>query len=431
MKKEKKHLKIKLIPIQVECKADKTPRRFFREEQSVEVKEVLGSWFKAQDELYIPAENGSTLVMENLGRFFVLAACFKVRGADGHEYLLKHNLASDEWFEQQESEMNHKNPSPSPSITYRHKAYWEPIREQFTWHLRPPFAEGSNGKRRFDCTHWWDKSPDEITPAAALYELARRHPDVGRALKEGDCDKKEQSQQSYRLGFLCQHGLSNWKTLAASVVGGSPQTEVWEFFIGKLKGLDFRDETSLFRCVTEDALTTLYSRDRILGEPFPFRTVENETAPSRKSSVEEFHSFISDLKSLIGPSFEERFREAIKKDAILYHNRGMLLFACAPDVTKDRAIELFNKRFMSGRWHATQKRRPQRERKKTKTARGKPLEQKTSIDEVQGWLKTISAFEDDFQKKRVIDHNLYTDYCRIFDGVRLTDKVRIDQVSPV
>lgn len=43
-----KYPKMKLIPIQVECyagtKADETPRRFFREEQPVEVEEVLDRW---------------------------------------------------------------------------------------------------------------------------------------------------------------------------------------------------------------------------------------------------------------------------------------------------------------------------------------------------------------------------------------------------
>lgn len=78
-------LKMKLIPIQVECyagtKADETPRRFFREEQPVEVEEVLDRWHQAESKPEWPR-----------------ADYFKVRGADGHAYLLKHDLEADEWF---------------------------------------------------------------------------------------------------------------------------------------------------------------------------------------------------------------------------------------------------------------------------------------------------------------------------------------------
>jgi hypothetical protein len=80
-----KYPKMKLIPIQVECyagtKADETPRRFIREEQPVEVEEVLDRWHQIESEPEWPR-----------------ADYFKVRGADGHEYLLKHDLEADEWF---------------------------------------------------------------------------------------------------------------------------------------------------------------------------------------------------------------------------------------------------------------------------------------------------------------------------------------------
>lgn len=76
---------MKLIPIQVECyagtKADETPRRFIREEQSVKVEEVLDRWHQAESKPEWPR-----------------ADYFKVRGADGQEYLLKHDLEADEWF---------------------------------------------------------------------------------------------------------------------------------------------------------------------------------------------------------------------------------------------------------------------------------------------------------------------------------------------
>ena len=76
---------MKLTPIQVECyagtKADETPRRFVWEEQAVEVEEVLDCWHQVESQPEWPR-----------------ADYFKVRGADGHAYLLKQDLEADEWF---------------------------------------------------------------------------------------------------------------------------------------------------------------------------------------------------------------------------------------------------------------------------------------------------------------------------------------------
>ncbi len=76
---------MKLIPIQVECyagaKADETPRRLLWGEQPVEVVEVLDRWHQVESKPEWPR-----------------ADYFKACGADQHEYLLKHDLESDEWF---------------------------------------------------------------------------------------------------------------------------------------------------------------------------------------------------------------------------------------------------------------------------------------------------------------------------------------------
>jgi len=76
---------MKLIPIQVECyagtKADETPRRFLWEERSIEVGEVPDRWYQVESKPEWPR-----------------ADYFKVRGMDQTEYLLKHDLESDEWF---------------------------------------------------------------------------------------------------------------------------------------------------------------------------------------------------------------------------------------------------------------------------------------------------------------------------------------------
>ena len=76
---------MKLIPIEVECyagaKADESPHRFRWEGRLIEVGEVLDRWHQVESQPEWPQ-----------------ADYFKVRGGDGREYLLKHDLESYEWF---------------------------------------------------------------------------------------------------------------------------------------------------------------------------------------------------------------------------------------------------------------------------------------------------------------------------------------------
>jgi hypothetical protein len=76
---------MQLTPIQVESyagyKADETPRRFLAEDRWNEVEEVLDRWYQIESQPEWPQAN-----------------YFKVRATDQHEYLLKHDQESDEWF---------------------------------------------------------------------------------------------------------------------------------------------------------------------------------------------------------------------------------------------------------------------------------------------------------------------------------------------
>jgi hypothetical protein len=76
---------MQLFAIQVEChaggKADETPRRFTWEGRTVVVGEVRDRWYQVESKPEWPR-----------------ADYFKVRGKDGRDYLLKHDLESDEWF---------------------------------------------------------------------------------------------------------------------------------------------------------------------------------------------------------------------------------------------------------------------------------------------------------------------------------------------
>ena len=73
------------MPITVECyagaKANEAPRRFLRNQQPIEVEEVVDRWHQIESKPEWPR-----------------ADYFKVRGSDQREYLLKHDLESDEWY---------------------------------------------------------------------------------------------------------------------------------------------------------------------------------------------------------------------------------------------------------------------------------------------------------------------------------------------
>ena len=73
------------IPIQVHCyaghKADERPLRFACEGTTIEIDEILDRWLAAgKDPEQPPADY------------------FKIRGSDGHEYLLRHDHEPDVWF---------------------------------------------------------------------------------------------------------------------------------------------------------------------------------------------------------------------------------------------------------------------------------------------------------------------------------------------
>ena len=76
---------MRLVPIEVECyagaKADETPRRFNLEGHIIEVGEVTDRWYQVESKPEWPR-----------------ADYFKVMALDQRQFLLKHDLESDEWF---------------------------------------------------------------------------------------------------------------------------------------------------------------------------------------------------------------------------------------------------------------------------------------------------------------------------------------------
>jgi hypothetical protein len=75
------HLTLIEVESYAGAKADETPRRFTLKEHVIEVGEVLDRWYQIESQPEWPRAN-----------------YFKVRAVDGSQYLLKHDLESDEWF---------------------------------------------------------------------------------------------------------------------------------------------------------------------------------------------------------------------------------------------------------------------------------------------------------------------------------------------
>ncbi|EEF60525.1 hypothetical protein [Pedosphaera parvula] len=76
---------MKLVPVKVEChaeaKGDELPRLFVWEQEAIGVGDVVDRWYQVEGKPEWPRAN-----------------YFKVRGMDNHEYLLKHDLESGEWY---------------------------------------------------------------------------------------------------------------------------------------------------------------------------------------------------------------------------------------------------------------------------------------------------------------------------------------------
>lgn len=73
------------VPIDVQCysgyRGDESPRRFLVDNAWIAIDEVLETWKQAGREPNEPQ-----------------ADHFKVRGSDGHDYLLRHDLIADQWL---------------------------------------------------------------------------------------------------------------------------------------------------------------------------------------------------------------------------------------------------------------------------------------------------------------------------------------------
>jgi hypothetical protein len=75
----------KLIPIKVEChsgyKADEYPKCFYRNSDKFEIQEITDRWYQGDRNPEYPVSN-----------------YFKVDTTCGKQYIIKHDLESDQWY---------------------------------------------------------------------------------------------------------------------------------------------------------------------------------------------------------------------------------------------------------------------------------------------------------------------------------------------
>lgn len=257
------------------------------------------------------------------------------------------------------------------------------IRRRYVWHLRRPFRD------QFDRSHWW-KNRSKVEPAAALYELVRRHPDVragwlravrshrknNRAIKASRGGPTYTDTRFSRLvarehwfpGHLkpgelpvglsgtCLFGLKSWDKLDYT------DRENWKCYARHLKGIDFRP--------TEDVCCSV---DEVARWKIRFRREDKLEHKPRKTKPSRAIGDLVNADLAANPPTAKEWEAAIAESAVEAYRRGDLLFALAPDLTAKQCGSYIESLYSS-----------------TRKRFGKPKQR----SRWQDWLPLIEAFED-------------------------------------
>jgi hypothetical protein len=258
------------------------------------------------------------------------------------------------------------------------------LRNQYTWHLREPFA------KEFDRSHWWEaEGSTPLSPVSSLYELARRHPKVGE-LRAKHCRKTwyaqdldnlphgpardrlydaqydDLGQEPKPLHCLCLIGHQSWPALSGR------DRDYWKASAGKIKGVDCRDVNE--RCISLDTMAC--------GR---LAVAKMRTAKAALDVALKNYS----------PSSEELEKE-IASLAIDEHRQGNWLFSIAPDLKHDEARSLLAVAYSQIQKIAvTPKKRTRWE----------------------NWLPIITSFERDERSHGGAKSTVFTSYRKIMRGI--------------
>jgi hypothetical protein len=255
---------------------------------------------------------------------------------------------------------------------------WLAIRRRYTWHLRPPF------RIQFDRSHWWnDKPAPDIEPAAALYELARRHPLVcdGWARKITEPGNGSPLPPP-SLHWTCLLGLKSWEKLDWT------DRRNWESSVGLLKGLDFRSEDLQCKDIK------LFAHWKIIDQ--------REDALKDRAKTFEDLQILTKKNLATNPPTAAEWEAAIAQRAVEAHRKGFVLLAVAPDIAKDKVGSVLAKKYGEHLILYPPLRPNQRPR-------------------WENWLPLISAFENVVVgRQKQTGKQEFVRYRRVLDGIHFT-----------
>jgi hypothetical protein len=279
------------------------------------------------------------------------------------------------------------------------KQIWTAMRRPYTGHLRTPF------KAKFDRWHWWkdETLKSDVSPSAALYELARRHPLVREAwlrnfaaathgrrgvavwiptIREKWDNKIIRAEPTVSLPpalyWTCLLGLRSWAKL------DSTEQSNWKASAGSLKGLDLRDEELQCRSIIQDADCEIRSQRRnALGDKVKGRTSQ-ETGK------------IVNRDLAVNPVTPEEREAAIAHRSVEAFRQGYLLLAVAPDLHSDIAGSIMEKVYGFAR---------RRDAQTKKRARWKD------------WLPLVAAFEEAESTNGKQTSQVFLRYQRVINGI--------------
>jgi hypothetical protein len=297
------------------------------------------------------------------------------------------------------------------------------MRARYTWHLRPPFDQ------EFDRSHWWKNEPQiDPAPAAALYELARRHPRVGelrsrlhhagwygqelRAPLVGAAKERMAShafddlgQEPEALHCLCLIGLKTWPTL------GWRYQEYWMASAGNIKGVDCRDDLERCYSVTDAAMCdVILQRGRALKVPrkaFQAWVSPSSIGPGESEVVPVDIKAFQRSVEIIGkhlcetPISAAEIEPAIAEVAVGAEHQGHWIIAVASDLAQDEAELLMGKVY-----------REHRLRREEALGAGKQRPRPKQ------WLKLISEFENAETSSGGTNASGFNPYRAIMDSIR-------------
>lgn len=296
----------------------------------------------------------------------------------------------------------------------------ERLRDQYTWQLQPPFST------LFDGQPWWlARGRTPVDPVAALYELARRLPRVGELRRKyvgaswhgqelrprldggakrrlADAAFADLGRQPAAIHCLCLIGLRSWPELDLKY------QEYWEMSAGKLKGVDCRDHLGQCQALVSNGFTDLLlHRMRRLKLPkgaLRFR-VKAKRGGGPRAIAAENPNLAAAARERIAAEFRRNRPKAQELENLVAgkarsaFRSGEFIFAVAPDMAHERAVEAFAAAY----------------RREQKQAGLEPQRARWS-----DWLPAVAQFERDERRRGGSKATAFTRYRRILDGIDFT-----------